>query len=201
MGRPQVIAQRGVVSGVQKEVKARCRAKAGSAFPYCGEQNMKIVSLSGHVMLLCVLAGQSFFSTEALSADPPATAPAAAPRRANRAPMTPPEQAQIAKLAELPAWKTGDGDRNYSIGRSYAPAPEMTVKDGVPVGKVELHAQRRRQQVLSAHRQARGTAALTDAGPPSTFPPNTSRENPPHSSFQPTPMARTRDSCPTFSTT
>jgi enterochelin esterase-like enzyme len=52
-------------------------------------------------------------------------------------PMTAAEQAEIAKLAELPAWKAGDGDGNYSVGPNYAPAAEITPRDGVPVGKME----------------------------------------------------------------
>src|SRR5436305_9450641 len=52
-------------------------------------------------------------------------------------PITAAEQAELAPLAELPAWKPGAGDGNYSIGPDYAPAPEITPREGVPVGKVE----------------------------------------------------------------
>src|SRR3954468_17261339 len=68
----------------------------------------------------------------------PTTAPAAGARRGFRGPpITPAEAAEIAPLAELPAWKPGAGDGNYSIGPDYTPCPEMTPRDGVPVGKVE----------------------------------------------------------------
>src|SRR5882724_4434024 len=69
---------------------------------------------------------------------PGSTRPAGAGtgRRGRGAPMTDAEKAEIAPLAELPRWMPGAGDGNYSIGPEYAPCPEMTPRDGVPVGKV-----------------------------------------------------------------
>lgn len=42
----------------------------------------------------------------------------------------------MAKLADLAPYATGLGDGDYSIGPDYAPAPELTPKDGVPKGKI-----------------------------------------------------------------
>lgn len=70
------------------------------------------------------------------AATPPAGAPAARKGGPPGPPITPAEQAEIAKLADLPAWKAGDGDGDYSIGPLYAPAPELTVREGVPHGRV-----------------------------------------------------------------
>jgi enterochelin esterase family protein len=68
----------------------------------------------------------------------PAGAPAAAgPARGNRPPLTDADAAEIAKLDTFPAWTPGAGDGNYFIGPEYAPAPELTPKDGVPKGRVE----------------------------------------------------------------
>jgi iron(III)-enterobactin esterase len=52
-------------------------------------------------------------------------------------PATPEDLAEIAKLETFPAWKKGAGDGNYFIGPDYAPAAEITPKDGVPKGRVE----------------------------------------------------------------
>jgi enterochelin esterase-like enzyme len=53
------------------------------------------------------------------------------------APLSDADKAEIAKVADFPAWKAGAGDGNYSIGPDYAPAPEQTPRDGVPKGRVE----------------------------------------------------------------
>lgn len=50
--------------------------------------------------------------------------------------MSPEEQASIAKLADLPVWKAGAGNGDYSIAPPYAPSPETKVRDDVPKGKV-----------------------------------------------------------------
>ena len=77
------------------------------------------------------------------SAAPPQTqapaAPAGAPAtgRGNRPPLTEADAAEIAKLESFPAWKPGAGDGNYFIGPEYAPAPELTARDGVPKGRIE----------------------------------------------------------------
>jgi len=102
---------------------------------------MKIVSLGFCVVVLCLTLGDSVNFVAAQQT--PATAPGVTTRGAGRrggmrgAPLTEAEKVEIAKLAELPTWKAGDGDGNYSIGPTYAPCPEMAVKEGVPLGKVE----------------------------------------------------------------
>ncbi|MCI0540034.1 MAG: hypothetical protein L0Z50_32915, partial [Verrucomicrobiales bacterium] len=68
-----------------------------------------------------------------------AQAPAPGARRGGRgfgAPITAEEQAAIAKLADLPAWKPGVGVGDYSISPPFSPAPENTPRDNVPKGKV-----------------------------------------------------------------
>ena len=57
--------------------------------------------------------------------------------RGNAAPMSDADKAEIARLDSFPAWKAGSGDGNFSIGPDYAPAPELTPRDGVPKGRVE----------------------------------------------------------------
>lgn len=69
-----------------------------------------------------------------------ATPPAAGVQgrgRGNRPPLTEADAAEIAKLETYPAWTRGAGDGNYFIGPDYAPAPELTVREGVPKGRVE----------------------------------------------------------------
>src|SRR5689334_2696172 len=92
------------------------------------------------LLLLCLLS----LTLPAHAAEP--SAPSAATRpttnparggRGNRPPLAPGEAAEIATLSAFPAWKPGAGDGNYSIGPDYANCPEMTPRDGVPVGKVE----------------------------------------------------------------
>jgi enterochelin esterase-like enzyme len=107
---------------------------------------MKVYKMTCGAALLCLLAPvNSILGAD--TADAPKVAPAAtttptnAPagrRGGNRGgPMTEAEQAEVAKLASLPAFKPGTGDGDYSIGPTYAPAPEQTPKEGVPKGRVE----------------------------------------------------------------
>jgi hypothetical protein len=60
----------------------------------------------------------------------PGTTPT--PGRGNRPPLTEADAAEIAKVETYPAWTPKAGDGNFFIGPEYAPAPELTVKDGVP---------------------------------------------------------------------
>jgi enterochelin esterase-like enzyme len=53
-----------------------------------------------------------------------------------QAAATPEDLAEIAKLANLPTWTKGSGDGDYSTGPDYAPAPEQTLRVGVPHGKL-----------------------------------------------------------------
>ena len=49
---------------------------------------------------------------------------------------TPEDLADIAKLANLPAWVKGSGDGDFSTGPDYTPAPEETQRVGIPHGKL-----------------------------------------------------------------
>jgi hypothetical protein len=49
---------------------------------------------------------------------------------------TPEDLADIAKLANLPAWVKGSGDGDFSIGPDYTPAPEEKQRVGIPHGKL-----------------------------------------------------------------
>jgi iron(III)-enterobactin esterase len=51
-------------------------------------------------------------------------------------PITSEEQAAVAKLAELPTWKSGAPDGDYTIAPPFSPAPENAPRDSVPKGKV-----------------------------------------------------------------
>ena len=51
-------------------------------------------------------------------------------------PATAEDVAEMAKLPALPAYRSGAGDGDYSVGPDYAPAPEQTKRAGVPEGKV-----------------------------------------------------------------
>ena len=50
--------------------------------------------------------------------------------------MTADDQAAIAKLGELPAWKPGVGNGDYVSAPPFAPAPENTPRENIPQGKV-----------------------------------------------------------------
>jgi hypothetical protein len=68
-----------------------------------------------------------------------AQAPAPGARRGGRGrggPLTAEDQAAIAALGNLPAWKPGIGDGDYTCAPPYVPAPENTPRDDVPQGRV-----------------------------------------------------------------
>src|SRR5450631_2997082 len=70
---------------------------------------------------------------------PDAQAAAPGARRGGRGrggPMTADDQAAIAKLSELPAWKPGVGVGDFTAIPPHAAAPENTPRDNVPKGKV-----------------------------------------------------------------
>jgi len=78
-------------------------------------------------------------ATSPIPGQPNAQSPASGARRGSLgfgAPITAEEQAAIAKLAELPAWKAGVSAGDYSLAPPFAPAPENTPRDNVPKGKV-----------------------------------------------------------------
>ncbi len=65
-------------------------------------------------------------------------APAAGARRGGppAPPATAEEIAEMATLNSLPTYASGLGVGNYSVGPDYTPAPEQTVREGIPHGKV-----------------------------------------------------------------
>jgi enterochelin esterase-like enzyme len=73
-----------------------------------------------------------------LAQAPAQTAPAKGAPNGKRAASvaTPADLADIAKLANLPAWGKGAGDGDFSTGPDYTPAPEETQRVGIPHGKV-----------------------------------------------------------------
>lgn len=50
--------------------------------------------------------------------------------------MTAEDQAAIATLTNLPAWKPGVGDGDFTVAPPFAPAPENAPRDNVPKGRV-----------------------------------------------------------------
>ncbi len=82
---------------------------------------MKIVKMTCGAAMLCLLSGTSLiFSQEAapIPNAPPTNAPAGARRGGgNRgAPLSAADQAEIARLADFPAWTPGAGDGSYFVG-------------------------------------------------------------------------------------
>jgi enterochelin esterase family protein len=88
--------------------------------------------------LWLVSAGSFVLAAETEPAAPVVTgAPARAGGRGARGgPLTAEDQAMIAKLSELPAWKRGVGNGDYVTSPPYAPAPENTPRENVPHGRV-----------------------------------------------------------------
>ncbi|HTB63160.1 MAG TPA: alpha/beta hydrolase-fold protein [Opitutales bacterium] len=76
------------------------------------------------------------------SASAPAAAAAASATGARRgggrggAPMSDADKAEIAKLFDLPDFKSDSGEGDFQIKPPYANAPEQTPRDNVPKGKV-----------------------------------------------------------------
>jgi enterochelin esterase family protein len=93
---------------------------------------MNIVKMTCAAVQLCLALGaNSVFSQNAALTNAPGGP------RGGSSTLSKADQAEIARLADLPAWVAGDGDGNYLIGPEYAPAPEQTPKEGVPKGRVE----------------------------------------------------------------
>ncbi len=109
-------------------------------------QLMKINVLMIAPILLCgMLALRPTFAADAGAAPTVAPAPGAAPtntpaggrRGGGRgAPITEAEQAEVAKMADLPALTPGAGDGDYSTGPTYTPAPEQNPRENVPKGRL-----------------------------------------------------------------
>src|SRR5271165_4547108 len=88
-------------------------------------------------VLICVTAnvGQGLAQTQTLPQVPPVVAPR--PPRPP-APARDPHSAGYVTAKELPDGTNppANADGNFVIGPTYAPAPEMTVHEGVPQGTV-----------------------------------------------------------------
>jgi len=113
---------------------------------------MRRTRITCGAVLLCLFSGpNSIFAAAATTgagdaAVPPSTIAATTNSVAARGsgqrgglrgpPITPVEQAEVAKLADLPPLAPGVGDGDYSIGPAYTPAPEQTPRDDVPKGKI-----------------------------------------------------------------
>jgi iron(III)-enterobactin esterase len=100
-------------------------------------------SISATALLYAALNFNTAFAADDTNAPTITTATsttnAPAMRRANRGgPLTPDEVAEVAKLDLLPAWTPGAGDGDYSIERPFTKAPELTPRDNVPKGRVEI---------------------------------------------------------------
>lgn len=98
---------------------------------------MNIVKMTCGAAQVCLaLAANSVFSqSTAPVTNAVSTNASGGPRRGE--PMSEADQAEVAKLADLPEWKPGDGDGDYFIGPTYAPAPEKGTNDSAPKGRVE----------------------------------------------------------------
>ena len=104
---------------------------------------MKMAKLIYAAALLC--AGSN--SNSAMAADAtnsPAAAPATNAVSTNApggqrhgAPMSEADKAEVARIANLPEWKPGDGDGDYFIGPNYPLPPEAMTNDSVPHGRIE----------------------------------------------------------------
>lgn len=75
----------------------------------------------------------------AMAADPTNAAPTNAPKDPRRwgPALSQADEAEIAKLADLPAWTPGAGDGDYFIGPNYPLPPEAMTNDSVPHGRIE----------------------------------------------------------------
>ena len=110
---------------------------------------------------------------------------------------TPEDLADIAKLANLPAWVKGSGDGDFSTGPDYAPAPEETQRVGIPHGKlIEFFSELRQQQGVSP-----ASTARLSGWSPSIFRPSMFRGGLLRSSSPRTPTACATANSRTSSTT
>jgi enterochelin esterase family protein len=93
---------------------------------------------AGIIVISLIVASISLYSAlAAQQSAPPPTTPAAAPARPTP-PTRDPNAPGFVKAKELPDGEVPppDADGNFIIGPTHTPAPEMTVRDGVPHGTV-----------------------------------------------------------------
>jgi hypothetical protein len=98
---------------------------------------MNILKMTSGALQLCLaLAANSVLSqnaapvTNALSTNAPGG-------QRHGAPMSEDDKAEVAKLADLPEWKPGDGDGDYFTGTDYPIPAEAKTNDNVPHGRIE----------------------------------------------------------------
>jgi iron(III)-enterobactin esterase len=91
---------------------------------------MRTLNVVGTAVWLVVLIGGATANAQT----PPAQGPPSAPQTGERGrgPQRPP----LLPTPPLTARPTPDADGNFVIGPPYTPAPELTVKDGVPKGTI-----------------------------------------------------------------
>jgi enterochelin esterase-like enzyme len=99
--------------------------------PACERIKMTFLKTTCVAAMLYLLSGANSAFSQVVA---PTNAPAVGRRGG---PLSNADKAEIAKVADYPAWTPGAGDGNYFIGPMYAPAPEQTSQDGVPKGRVE----------------------------------------------------------------
>ena len=106
---------------------------------------MRTLTIIGAALLLLASTGESRAQTPPPQGTPPA--PPAGER--GQAPQRPP----LLPTPPLTAPPTPDTDGNFVIGPPYTPAPELTVKDGVPKGTVrEFTMDSKDSKIYSGHR-------------------------------------------------
>ena len=84
---------------------------------------------------MLLLASDRLAAADAAPAPP--TAPGARRGGGRGEPLTAEDQAELAKLADLPPWKPGADIGDFSLAPPFAPAPENAPRDKVPKGRVE----------------------------------------------------------------
>ena len=127
---------------------------------------MKVVKWTNVVVSLCLLSGANLVfsqdaatNTNTASTNNPAGARRGGGGRGPQAPLSEADQAEVAKVADYPEWTAGAGDGNYSTGPMYAPAPEVTPKDGVPKGRVEKFTMKAADSKFFPDTGLRGTSS------------------------------------------
>ena len=93
---------------------------------------MRTLTIVGGSTLLFVLTGAPSVGTNAQAPPSQGPPPASQAAGAGRGPARPP----LLPTPALTTAPTPDTDGNFVIGPPYTPAPELTVKDGVPKGTV-----------------------------------------------------------------
>jgi len=108
------------------------------SFDMTPQKNFVLIRLA--IILAWCATGRSLFAADAAPTPPNTQVQPPAARvgggGGRGGPITSEEQAAIAKLAELPTWKPGAPDGDYTIAPPFSPAPENAPRENVPKGKV-----------------------------------------------------------------